>query len=209
MELALWEAANNTSRTPQQLVDLAECLECYSDSMGSLLILEQLADLQLADPYDNKLVYVQTSGAVTTIVNPVGAYNLNAVLPKITEVHCHNAPNITAITLQNDASLTVVDLKNCAALQNLSMNNNSSLASVNLDTFTTMDTVLFYQCASLQSFSASSLTTIAYLDLSTTPVTSLNINAIQNVTGFGLFLYSMPNITTMTFSNLITCGKLS
>jgi hypothetical protein len=118
------------------------------------------ASLTPVDPYDNRLVYIQQGGAETIIENPTGAYNLTALVPKVTEIHCHNAPNITSITCTSDALLTVVDLVDCVLLKTLVFTSCTGLTSLNLSTFTSLTTLNLQSCTSLASLNISNLATV-------------------------------------------------
>ena len=156
------------------------------------------------DPYNGKLVYVQVGGAITTETNPVGARDLSAITPKVTEIHCHNCPSITSVTCSSNASLTVLDLQNLPAVTSLTFDNCTSLTSVNLDTFTSVTgNITFHTCSSLASFSAANLTTVGgNLYLILTALTTAYLPALTSVGEFGA---SGNSLLSVSLPVLVTC----
>lgn len=138
--------------------------------------------------YNNRLVYTQSNGVTTIIDNPVGAYNLTAINPKIVSVYSHNAPNITSLTLTDDPLLTVISLQNCAALATLNFARCAGLTSVNLNTFTSLTTVNFEDCLELSAFSATSLVTVG--------AGGLNLRNLANISKMA-GAFSLPVLATV------------
>ena len=111
---------------------------------------------------NNKLLYKQSNGATTVINNPVGAYNLSAITPKVTEIYCHRAPNITSLTCTSNTSLLILDLKISPNLKTLVFSSCTNLSSVTLDSsFTSMVNITFQDCPNLITFSANFLTSVS------------------------------------------------
>jgi hypothetical protein len=171
------------------------------------------------DPYDGNLTYIQQGGAITVEVNPIGARNLSALVPKVTEIHCHNCPLITSLTCTNDNLLTVLDLAGCPALETLVFNNCTALPSVTLDSsFVTMTNINFESCSSLASFIANSVTTVSgSVNLrSLTGGTHFNITTFSMTalvsTGGSFFFYpgsgeaAQPSPASLSFPNLVSVG---
>jgi len=172
-----------------------------------------------APSYDGNLTYIQQGGNIVVEVNPVGARNLTAITPKVTEIHCHNCPGLTSLTCSNDALLTVLDIVGCVALETLVFNNCTSLPSVTLDSsFVTMTNINFESCSSLASFTANSVTTVSgSVNLrSQTGGTHFNITTFSMTalvsTGGNFFFYpgsgeaAQPSPASLSFPNLVSVG---
>jgi len=160
----------------------------------------------VSDPYDGNLTYIQQGGATTVIPNPVGAYNLTALMPKVTEIHCHNCPLITGLICTADALLTVLDLEDLPAIVNLNFNNCTALTSVNLDTFTSLSGICsFHTCTSLSSFSAANLvSTGGRMDLILTAVVNQSFPSLVSTGGY--FGCSGTSLLTVNTPVLVSVG---
>jgi len=179
------------------------------------VIAQTLCSAEGGDPYDGLLVYSRQGLPDTTVVGPVGAYNLNFGANEVTAIHCHNCPLITGLTCYSPL-LTVLDLENCSTMANLDFDDCTALTSVNLDTFTSFSGVCsFHTCSSLSSFSAVNLvSTGGRLDLILTAVVNQSFPSLLSTglyfgcSGSSLLTVSTPTLTDVGDSYYVANSPL-
>lgn len=156
------------------------------------------------NPYNGALVYTRQGLGVTTVVNPVGAYNLTFGANKVTEIHCHNCSSITSITCTGNALLTSVDINNCETLTNLDFTNAGNMVTFSLVSPDPALNINLNGCAALSELDFTGVTSIGQLQLGyMTSLTSFLIPDLVTCGGLslynsGLSSFSAPVLTTST-----------
>lgn len=198
--------------SPQTVLDGSSCFGCYG---GALIDLFELSLLDLIsqnignvipDPYDGLLVYTRQGLGETTVVNPIGAFNLTFGANMVTEIHCHNCPGITGITCNTNATLTVVDLETVPNLTTLVFSGATALPSLDLSLTgqTAMVQINTENCNSLTSLVAPTVTSLSsILRVGPCPlISSLNFNSLVSTPN--IVLGSCPSLTSISFPSLTT-----
>lgn len=131
-------------------------------------------------------------------LNSISLPFLKAIYGSFRVISCEH---LTSINLGNLANInSSLEISSC---QNLTTLDLSSLQSIkqggHLD---------IHENANLSSINFSNLTTIiGNIDLTSLPLSTLNVNNLTSIISGGLYIALMPNLTTVNINNLTTLGN--
>ena len=216
------------------LLEEAKCYACYG--AGSVTELSGLALLsrisESVENTSNTLRYF-ANGTITEIVNPVGAYDLSAVVD-LTAVYINGAPALTDLTVLGNATLETVSIINqptmgileigsCPDFKTLyapnlisttdviKLSNNISLTSINLQSLVSsgnyfrLDNCDALLSLSLPSFVSSPNPAGGFYVYGNALLTSLSVPVLATV-DYEFDVSGNPVLTALNFPSLISTG---
>lgn len=196
---------------PQTVLANSNCYACFGASLADLFLLslwDSISQSESASPYDGLLVYTREGLGTTTIVNPVGDYDLTFGANKVTEVHCHNCPLITEFYLSASDVLTTVDFDDCPALNTFYITECNALTSLDLRFIQTADQITLGDCLLLASVNLNGLVTVSALEIYNCAITSASFPALTSSSNL-FFVYDNPYLASISLPVFATANGIS